>query len=104
MAPILVARFQVYRITGTGQLVIDLQANILDDLGTRIVAPFLPASEFNRTIGRLNPRVDIGGELYIAAIHLMGAVPSSQLNGPELDLTERGDEITAALDFAFQGF
>lgn len=98
------ARFQVYRMAASGQLVVDLQADLLDDLKTRIVAPFLPVSEIPHTMSRLNPKVNIDGGPYIMAIHLMAAVPTSQMLGPELDLTERGDEITAALDFAFQGF
>lgn len=64
----------------------------------------MPASELRHVIDRLNPQVTINGILYVLAIHLMAAVPASQMEVPKLDLTEHGDTITAALDFAFQGF
>ncbi|WP_231098549.1 CcdB family protein [Gluconobacter oxydans] len=40
------ARFDVYRLAGRGEarFVLDVQADILDELGTRIVVPLLSQS------------------------------------------------------------
>lgn len=98
------ARFHVYHLRHGDTLVVDLQADLLDELKTRIVAPLIPASDFGRAMSRLNPCVSISGETYIIAIHLMAAVSVSEVGDMVPDLSNHRDEIVAATDFAFQGF
>ncbi|WP_248448725.1 CcdB family protein [Sinorhizobium meliloti] len=98
------ARFHVYRLKHGETLVIDLQADILEALKTRIVAPLLPVADFGQAMSRVNPRFMIGGEAHVAAIHLMAAVSVQELGTLVTDLSDQRDEIVAATDFAFQGF
>ncbi|MCA1405712.1 CcdB family protein [Ensifer sp. IC3342] len=98
------ARFHVYRLKHGDTLVVDLQADLFEALKTRIVAPLIPASEFGHAMSRLNRRTKIDGENYIVAIHLMGAIPLSELGDMVTDLSSQRDDIVTATDFAFQGF
>lgn len=98
------ARFQVYRLKQGETLVVDLQADLLEALRTRIVAPLIRASDFGQAMSRLNPRFMVNGEAHVAAIHLMAAIAVHELGEPVTDLSDQRDEIVAATDFAFQGF
>lgn len=51
------ARFDVYRLVGQGEarFVLDVQANLLDELGTRIVVPLLSQKVAPKPAKRLNP-------------------------------------------------
>jgi toxin CcdB len=104
VAAILVARFSVHRIVESDQLVVDLQSNLLDELKTRIVAPLVPASLLLHSLTRLHVRVEVSGIGYSVAGHLLTAVPISEMGPAIADLSRHADEITAAVDFAFQGF
>lgn len=98
------SRFHIYQLKGNREFVIDLQADFLVDLKTRIVAPLLKADQFKAPLARLAPEFTIGERLYFAAIHMISAIPLSEIGKPVLDASVRADELTAAIDFAFQGF
>jgi toxin CcdB len=98
------ARFHVYHLKSTGSMVMDVQANSLDNLDSRIVIPLVSADEEDRLILRLNPRVEIDGKGYFLKTELLAAIRSNELGTSVADLTEHHDKIVAALDFAFQGF
>ena len=98
------ARFHVYRLRSDGVSAIDLQANILSDLPSRLMAPLYPVSEMSWSISRLNPRFVIEGELHAMATQRMAAIPVSEIGAELADLSARSDDIIAATDFLFQGF
>lgn len=98
------ARFRVYRLKSDGVLVVDLQATILDDLPSRIMAPLYPVAHMSWSMLRLNPRFVIEGELHAMATQRMAAIPVSEIGIEVADLSKRSDEIVAATDFLFQGF
>lgn len=98
------ARFHVYRLKQADTLVVDLQADLFDALKTRIVAPLIPVSDLSHVMSRLNPRVTLGEEAHVIAIHLMAAISVSELGEMVTDLSNRHEDIVAATDFAFQGF
>lgn len=98
------ARFDVFRARNSALLLLDLQSGLLDLLPTRVVAPLLPISEMSWTIGRLNPRFEIDGEVYVLAIQRLAAIQSNELGPHFTNLSKHSDEITAATDFLFQGF
>ena len=50
------------RTRGAMPYVIELQANLLSDLNTRLVAPLAPARLYKGAIPHLNPVIDIAGE------------------------------------------
>ncbi|MGO7673988.1 CcdB family protein [Rhizobium ruizarguesonis] len=98
------ARFQVYRLKSGNLLAIDLQANLLDDLPSRVMVPLHPVQELSWSISRLNPRFTIEGETYVMATQRMASVPTLEIGKVVADLTADSDRIIAAVDFLFQGF
>ncbi|WP_183713599.1 MULTISPECIES: CcdB family protein [unclassified Rhizobium] len=98
------ARFRVYGLRQSRTLVLDLQADLLDRLSTRIMAPLLRAEDVLTPIARLNPQFTIADETYIMATQLMAAIPLAEIGELITDLSSHGDQITAATDFLFQGF
>jgi toxin CcdB len=98
------ARFHIYQLRFGAGLVLDLQASLLDDLKSRIVAPLVPIETAGRSIDRLTPRISAADRSYSVAIHLMSAIPVADIGDMLLNATDRGDEFTAAIDMVFQGF
>ncbi|MQP64074.1 plasmid maintenance protein CcdB [Niveispirillum sp. SYP-B3756] len=59
------ARFDVYPLgSGTGY-VLDVQANLLRDLNTRMVVPLVARSQAPKPISRLNPIFRVMGEDFV---------------------------------------
>jgi toxin CcdB len=98
------ARFDVYALTGSGGYVIDCQADILSDIGTRFVVPLLREGEVPPSVPRLHPRFEIEGEWLVMATHLAATVPVRGLGMRVLTLKDQGDAISAALDVLLMGF
>lgn len=98
------ARFDVYRLRTTGALVLDLQADLLDNLATRVVAPLLSPEEFPLAMARLNPRFEVEGRTVVLALHMIGTIPTKHIAEVVGNLSHRRDRIVAATDFLFQGF
>ena len=98
------ARFSVYRNPDGAGYLLDVQANILDHLNTRMVVPLLPLSSAPTPAKTLNPVFSITGTSVVMVTQFMAAIPASLLKSPESSLEFSRNEITAALDFLFQGF
>ncbi|WP_421791326.1 CcdB family protein [Hyphobacterium sp.] len=101
------ARFDVYRLgTSKVPLVVDVQANLLDDLASRVVIPLRPSGDAaTEAISRLTPQIEVEGEAYVLMTADIAALPVIRLGEKVTNLGERsGDEISAALDFLFSGF
>ena len=96
------ARYDVYR-TVDG-LVLDVQTDLLYGLSTRLIMPILPIDGGPLPAGRLNPVVDVLGDLYSLHPQLMGAVSARELIKPIDNLKRHQDRISAALDMIFLGF
>lgn len=97
------ARYDVYANPGGG-LVLDVQADVLDELKTRVVIPLLPLETAPKPAKRLNPVFEISGVRYVLVTQFLAAIPVSALTEPHSNLSERHDEIIAALDMLFHGF
>ncbi|NNH85674.1 hypothetical protein E0I74_05470 [Rhizobium laguerreae] len=98
------ARFHVYRLKSGNLLAIDLQANLLDDLPSRVMVPLHPVQELSWSISRLNPRFPAESETYVMATQRMASIPTAEIGKVVADLTADSDRIIAAVDFVFQGF
>ncbi|MBN8462834.1 MAG: CcdB family protein [Dechloromonas sp.] len=98
------ARFSIYRNPGSDGYLLDVQANILDHLNTRVVVPLLPLSVAPKPAKALNPVFTVAGEPMVMVTQFMAAVPTSLLKLPESSLEFSRSEITAALDLLLQGF
>jgi toxin CcdB len=101
------ARFDVYRLPGRSPLlVVDMQADLLSDLATRVVVPLAPVSAGRREdIPRLNPVLRVGDKDYYFKPTDIATLPKALLRDPiaNIESTHRND-IVAAMDFLLQGF
>jgi toxin CcdB len=98
------AKYDVCRNLNGAGFLLDVQADLLDGLNTRIVVPLLPAKEAPTPAKRLNPSFEIEGARFVMATQFLAAVPASILSAPVSNLSNRFDDITNALDMVFQGF
>jgi len=98
------ARFEVYANPGGAGYLLDVQADVLNGLNTRIVVPLLPLAQAPVPAQRLNPVFEIGDELYVMVTQFMAAVPRSLLRNPVTSLLWQDNEIMAALDMVLVGF
>ena len=99
------ARFDVYSLKGKAPLVVDVQADILGGLSSRIVIPLLPSAELGaEAIPRLKPAVKLNGVEYRLITTDMSALAASQLGDHLGSLDDQRLVIIDAIDFAFQGF
>ena len=73
------AQFDVHVIAGSQDLLLDVQANVLDMLSSRVVVPLVRRSPFFTPAPRLNPEFSVDGETYVMITHLMTSVAASQL-------------------------
>ncbi|MDO6965543.1 CcdB family protein [Rhizobium alvei] len=97
-------RFHVYRLRRDDTLLLDLQADLLDVLKTRIVAPLIPVDQMPWAIAHLNPHFEVAGKQYVMATQRMAAISTSEIGPYVADLSQQRDRIVAATDFLFQGF
>ncbi len=100
------AQFDVHRNPKSKEypLVVDLQADLLRDLATRMVAPLVVVRKSGVTpIGTLNPIVDVNGKSYVALVQEAAAVPMSGLGRVEGNLSDRRRDLIAAIDLLFTG-
>lgn len=95
-------KYDVYKTEG-GYL-LDVQADTLDNLNTRIVVPLRAENRAPLPIKRLNPIFEVNGQEHIMLTHFIGTVPARQLSDPIANLSENFSEITNALYMAFHGF
>ena len=103
------ARFDVHRNPNRRSrervpYLLDVQADLLSGLSTRLVVPLIPAADFGTPIERLNPEFRIGGRAYIMATAEMAAVPRKSIGEKAATLEPQSAEILAALDFLISGF
>jgi toxin CcdB len=99
------ARFDVHLIEGTDLRVVDVQADILRDLRTRLVVPLGAFSTTqNEAAKRLRPRIGFEGSSYVLNTPELAAVPVARLSPAIGSIVNRRDDIIDAIDFLMQGF
>jgi toxin CcdB len=94
----------VYASTDDGTLLLDVQANLLDHLNTRVVVPLVPFSKAPKPAKVLNPTFEIDETTYVLLTQFLATVPRRVL-GAEVaaDLHAEASTIVNALDCLFQG-
>lgn len=97
-------RYDVYANPEGAGYLLDVQADLLDHLNTRVVVPLLPADAAPAPAATLNPGFRIGDSELVMLTQFMAAVPAKLLRQPVANLESRRGEIVAALDLLFQGF
>jgi toxin CcdB len=98
------ARFDVYTFSGRAPLVVDVQADLLAHIGSRVIIPLLPCTSKGEAIPRLKPTVMIGGKEYQLATTDLVAVPAVRLGTCVGNLEDQRNMIVDAIDFLLQGF
>ena len=95
------ARFDAWP-DGDGWL-LDVQADLLSDLNTRVVVPLMPAARAPRPASRLNPVLSVMGAPQVMVTQFLSAVPASILKGAPVPLLAQSDAISNALDLLLTG-
>lgn len=83
---------------------LDVQANTLEQLNTRIVVPVRVPERAPKPAHRLNPVFLLEDTSYVMVTQFLSAVPERELNDARDNLSRHHDEIVAALDMLFHGF
>ncbi len=96
------ARFDTYRYED-GYL-LDVQADLLDGLNTRMVVPLMPLDTAPKPADRLNPVFTIEGGEYVMVTQFMAAVPVRELGQPVGSVGHDFERVRTALDMLFDGF
>ncbi len=91
------ARHDVHRLRD-GELVVDVQSDLIDGTGSRIVLPLMPPAGMPRPAPRLHPIVTFDGMDHVVASHLISAVPSNVMGPPLGSLRDHADSLTRAID------
>lgn len=98
------ARFDIYRTPqGEGYLV-DVQADAMSHLNTRMVIPLMRPPLAPQPARILNPVVVLDELPHVLATQYMAAIDSRHLKQAVGTLAGRRDEITQAIDLLLQGF
>lgn len=95
------AQFDVYRLKG-GQLVVDLQADLIGIEASRIVAPLREAGQYTAFPG-LTPIVEVEGAAWIVRVPELAAVPGAELRETVGSLAAHRDALKRALDILIDG-
>jgi toxin CcdB len=97
------ARFDVYKSGNVRGLLLDIQSDLLDEFGSRVVVPLLPAEDM-QSVSRLHPVFVINDERYIMSTHLIFAIPVDRLGAKIGSLAQEDLVITSAVDKLFSGY
>ena len=103
------AQFDVFRNPNaeTNQTIpylLDVQADLLDTLATRVVVPLIAASAMGKAIKHLNPQFTMELTTVFMSTAELAGVPVRSMGKKVSSLKGQRQEIIAALDFLFTGF
>lgn len=97
------ARYDVYQ--GSDDiLLLDVQADLLDQLKTRIVVPLILRDKAPQPAQRLNPIFKIGENYYVMVTQFMASIETTELKSLITNISHERDTIISALDMIMQGF
>jgi toxin CcdB len=83
---------------------LEVQADLLDTLATRVVVPLIAPSAMGKAIKHLNPEFTIRDATVFMSTAELAGVPVRSMGEKVSSLRDRRHEIIAALDFIFTGF
>lgn len=98
------ARFDVYANPDGNGFLVDVQADLMSHLSSRLVIPLVPSGIAPTPMKVLNPIFQIEDATYLMLTQQMAAVSIQILKKPALNVNGRRDEIVAAIDLLLQGF
>jgi toxin CcdB len=83
---------------------LDVQADLLDSLATRVVVPLVRVAAPDKVIKHLNPQFLVGQTTVFMSTAELAGISVSSLGRKVASLKDRRDDIIAALDFLLTGF
>jgi toxin CcdB len=98
------ARFDVYKNPDGAGYLLDIQADLLSHLNSRVVVPLMPSSAAPVPARGLNPVFRIAGKDAVMVTQFMAAVPTTALRTAVTNLEAKRNEIVSAIDLLMQGF
>lgn len=98
------SRFDVYANRGGAGFLLDVQADLITKLNTRVVVPLLPLDDAPTPADRLNPIFEVQGTKVAMATQFMAAVPHNELTLLIASLDRESDAIFSAIDFLHHGW
>lgn len=85
-------------------LLLDVQSDLVADLGTRVAVPLCPASAMKgKIVNVLMPTFEIEGKQYVMLTPQLAGIDKKQMGAKVTDLAHRRDAIVAALDLLITG-
>lgn len=97
------AQYDLYR-GADGYHYVDVQADTLDSLNTRVVIPLMRPEVAPLPGRQLNPRLLVKGEEMLLVTQYMTSTRRAYLGKPVGSLVHESDRIGLALDMIFHGF
>jgi len=102
------AQFDVYLNPNTETqayipYLLNVQADLLDVLATRMVIPLHTTASMPKPARHLNPILVIDNEKYVLSTAELAGIPSTMLGKPVANITNQRQDIITALDFVFTG-
>jgi len=82
---------------------LDVQADLLDSLATRVVAPLVLTEQFGKAAKQLNPQFKIKGIAVTMSTPELAGIANRSLGEKITSLKTKRGEIIAALDLLFTG-
>ena len=83
---------------------LDVQADLLDTLSTRVVVPLVAASAMGKAVKHLNPEFTIRNTAVFMSTAELAGIPCRSMGEKVGSLKNQRREIIAALDFLITGF
>lgn len=102
-------QFSVYKnknpkSRSTFPYLIDVQSDLLSDLGTRVVVPLIKRGALARKpIKNLMPAIRVDGQEFVMMVPQLAGIAASDLGAPVASMAEHRAEVVAALDFLITG-
>ncbi len=84
--------------------VLDVQADMLDTLSTRVVVPLVLAEEMRIPVKQLNPQFKIKGLTVVMSTGELAGLSLRSFGSKVATLKGKRDEIISALDLLFTGY
>ena len=82
---------------------LDVQADLLDLLATRVVVPLVLAEEMGHAAKHLNPQFKVKGVAVVMSTAELAGISNRSLGDKVAALKSKRDEIISALDILFTG-
>lgn len=103
------AQFTVYknknpRTKATYPLLVDVQADLLDELKTRVVIPLTKVPALARKpMNKLTPSLDVDGDDYLLVTPQLAGITRSDLGAAVANVAAQRTTIVSALDVLISG-